>query len=167
MRRDRWRPHRFGSDDRPDTSDGADPPRESASTDPGPDTLLETGEAVERACSTIIELLPPKQRAVLFLCEVLCCSSAEAAQLLDTTVAAVNSARQRARATLHGPRPASTLEQRSYPRMRARERSLLACYVGALRRHDVAAVIALAKADAAQVMTGSRRAAAPIPLRAW
>ncbi len=50
-----------------------------ASADPGPDALLETGEAVEGACRTIIELLPPKQRAVLILCEVLRCSSGEAA----------------------------------------------------------------------------------------
>ena len=166
MRRDRTRPLRFDSDNRPDTSDGVDPPREPASTDPGPDALLETCEAVERACRTIIELLPPKQRAVLILCEVLRCSSAEAAQLLGTTVAAVNSARQRARATLHGPRPASALGQRPDPRLRATERALLERYVDALRRHDVAYVIALATTDAAQVATGARPAAAPVPLRA-
>ena len=81
----------------PDASDVGDQPREPASTDPGPDALLETGEAVEEACRTMIELLPPRQRAVLILCEVLRCSSGEAAQQLGTTVAAVNSARQRAR----------------------------------------------------------------------
>ena len=122
--------------------------REPASTDPGPDALLETGEAVESACRTIIELLPPKQRAVLILCEVLRCSSGEAAQLLGTTVGAVNSARQRARATLHGARPAA-VEQRPDARLRATERALLERYVDALRRHDVTAVIALATADAA------------------
>ncbi|MBV9922308.1 MAG: sigma-70 family RNA polymerase sigma factor [Pseudonocardia sp.] len=93
VRRDRGRPDRLD----PDTSDELGP-REPASTDPGPDALLETGEAVERACRTIIELLPSKQRAVLVLCDVLRCSSDEAARLLGTTVAAVNSARQRARA---------------------------------------------------------------------
>ena len=73
-----------------------------ASTDPGPDVLLEARESVERACRTVIELLPPRQRAVLILCDVLRCSSGETAQLLDMTVAAVNSARQRARVTLDG-----------------------------------------------------------------
>ena len=68
---------------------------------------------------------------------------------MGTTVAAVNSARQRARAALHGARPAAA---RSAP-LRATERALLDCYVGALRRHDVAAVIALATADAAQAAT--------------
>jgi len=129
---------------RPDAAEGADDP---ASVDPGPDALLETGEAVETACRTIIALLPPKQRAVLILCDVLRCSSGEAAELLGTTVAAVNSARQRARAALHGPRPTSDA------RLRATERALLDCYVCALRRHDVAAVIALATADAAQAAT--------------
>ncbi len=167
MRRDRARPLRPGPTNWPDTSDAADPPHEPASTDPGPDALLETGEAIERACRTIIELLPPRQRAVLILCDVLRCSSGEAAQLLGTTIAGVNSARQRARVALHGRRPASALEQRPDPRLRATERALLECYVGALRRHDIAAVIALAKADAAQVAAGGKPAAAPIPLRAW
>ena len=92
MRRDRWRARRPVPANRPDVSDGADRQPEPASADPGPDALLETGEAVEGACRTIIELLPPKQRAVLVLCEVLRCSSGEAAQLLGTTVGAVNSA---------------------------------------------------------------------------
>ena len=132
MGRDRRRPLGL------DTVEG-----EPASPDPGPDALLETSEAVERACATMIELLPPKQRAVLVLCDVLRCSAGEAAQLLGATVAAVNSARQRARATLHVPRPAST--QRP---LGATERALLERYVDALHRHDVAAVIAIARADA-------------------
>jgi RNA polymerase sigma-70 factor, ECF subfamily len=138
MRRERWQP---------DAADGTDDP---VSVDPGPDALLETGEAVETACRTIIALLPPKQRAVLVLCDVLRCSSGEAAQLLGTSVAAVNSARQRARTALHGARPDPDA------RLRASERALLECYVYALRRHDVATVIALATADAAQV--------APLPM---
>jgi RNA polymerase sigma-70 factor, ECF subfamily len=103
---------------------------------------------VEAACRTVIELLPPKQRAVLILCDVLRCSSGEAAQLLGTTVAGVNSARQRARAAVQGSRA----PQRA-SRLRATEEVLLECYVGALRRHDVAAVIALATADAARTIS--------------
>ena len=166
MRRDRSLPLWLGAAKGPQPLDGADLPPEPASTEPGPDAVLETGEAVERACHTIIRLLPPRQRAVLILCEVLRCSSSEAALLLGTTIAAVNSARQRARAALHGPRPASTLEQQPDRRLRASERALLECYVGALRRHDVAAVIALARTDAAPVANAGTRAAAPIPLTA-
>ena len=116
--------------------------RERASTDPGPDALLVAGEEIETACRAIIEVLPPKQRAVLFLCEVLCCSSAEAADLLGTTVTGVNSARQRARATLRGARPTS--------RLRATEWALLEGYVDALRRHDVDAIITLARTNGAR-----------------
>ena len=140
MHRDRRQPLRLD----PDPSDGGDPPREPASTDPGPYALLEMGEAVERAFCTIFELLPPKQRAVLVLCEVLCCSSGEAAQLLGTTVAAVNSARQRARAALQGSRPAPEQD----PALDPADQALLAGYVSALRGHDVATVVTLARTDA-------------------
>lgn len=126
---------------RPVPSDDAEEP---VSPDPGPEVLLETGEAVEQACGTIVALLPPRQRAVLILCEVLRCSSGETARLLGTSVAGVNSARQRARATLHG----AALAERPRPRLRATERVLLERYATALRTHDVPVVIALAKADA-------------------
>ena len=125
---------------RPRTVELAD--AEAASSEPGPDALLEAAEAIEEACRTIIALLPPKQRAVLLLCEVLRCSSGEAAQVLGTTVAAVNSARQRARATLESTRPTS-LE------LRETDRILLERYADALRRHDVAAVTTLARTEAA------------------
>ena len=130
-------------DHRVHTFDLADPPREPASADPGPDALMETGEAIEGACRTIIELLPPKQRAVLILCDVLRCSSIEAARLLGTTVVAVNSARQRARATLESARRVAPGS-----RLGSTEQALLERYVDALRRHDVAAVVAIARADA-------------------
>ena len=128
---------------------GADRP-EPVSAEPGPDALLETGEAVETACRTIIELLPPKQRAVLILCEVLRCSVGRGGQLLGTTVArgeqraAAGPGHPARRATGFGARPDSR---------RPTERALLERYVCALRRHDVAAVIALATADAAQAAT--------------
>ena len=159
MRRDRWRARRPLAATRPDASDGADRQPEPTSTDPGPDALLETGEAVEGACRTIIELLPPKQRAVLFLCEVLRCSSGEAAQLLGTTVGAVNSARQRARATLHDARPVSAVTRRPHARLGPTERALLERYVAALRRHDVTAVVVLAQADAAAQPVGLQKSA--------
>jgi RNA polymerase sigma-70 factor (ECF subfamily) len=125
-----------------------DPSHEPVSTDPGPDVLLETRDAIENGCRTVIELLPPKQRAVLILCEVLRLSSDEAARLLGTTVAAVNSARQRARATLHDAQPVATLDRRP-AQLRATEQALLERYVDAIRRQDVAAVMEVARADAA------------------
>jgi RNA polymerase sigma-70 factor (ECF subfamily) len=144
MRHDHRRPGR------PGTSADEDPTREPASSDPGPDALLETGEAIGSACRRLIDLLPPRQRAVLILCEVLRCSSGEAAHLLGTTVAAVNSARQRARAALNEARPPSAREPRPAAGLDATDRALLDRYVDALRRHDVAAVMTLAVADAGQ-----------------
>jgi RNA polymerase sigma-70 factor (ECF subfamily) len=124
------------------------PPGATASTEPGPDVLLEAGETLEHAFRTAIELLPPRQRAVLLLCEVLRCPAAETAGLLGTTVAAVNSALQRARTTLGGEQPERTGVGLPARRPRASERELLDRSVDAVRRHDVAALVALARADA-------------------
>jgi hypothetical protein len=66
-------------------------------------------------------------------------------------VVAVNSARQRARAALLDARPATVPGPRPDAQLGATERALLDRYVGALRRHDVAAVMALATADGARV----------------
>ncbi len=149
MRRDRRRARRPVPADRPDVSDGADRQPEPASTDPGPDALLETGEAVEGACRTIIELLPPKQRAVLVLCEVLRCSSGEAC-----TAVGHDRGRGEQRAAAgpgHPARRATGLGGGAAARRPARpDRTGAArALVAALRRHDVTAVVALTPADAA------------------
>jgi RNA polymerase sigma-70 factor (ECF subfamily) len=86
--------------------------------------------------------LPPRQRSVLLLCEVLRWRAAEVAELLDTSVASVNSALQRARATLselhgHDPRPAGS------PTLDDDQRTLLHRYTEAFERYDVTALIAL------------------------
>jgi RNA polymerase sigma-70 factor (ECF subfamily) len=111
----------------------------------GPDARYEMREAVELAFVAAIQLLPPRQRAVLLLRDVLGSSAAEAAQVLDMSTASINSALQRARATL-GARAGS-------PRLRApdgddAQRALLDRYVETWEAADLDGLIALLKADA-------------------
>jgi RNA polymerase sigma-70 factor, ECF subfamily len=107
-------------------------------------------EAVERetirlAFVAALQHLPPRQRAVLILCEVLRWQAAEVAELLETSVASVNSALQRARATL---------EQSELPATTPAEvdADLLARYVTAFEAYDMEALTALIKEDAIQSM---------------
>jgi RNA polymerase sigma-70 factor (ECF subfamily) len=117
--------------------------------DPGPDVVAEARETLRLAFVRVIELLPPRQRAALVLCEVLRCPAAEAAVLLGTTLAAVNSALQRARATLGADEPASSTAGATARAPRPTDRALVDGYVDAVLRSDVAAVVALTRADAA------------------
>ena len=90
--------------------------------EPGPEARYETREAVQLAFVAAIQLLPPRQRAALLLCDVLGWSALETAQLLGGSTASINSALQRARATLGERYPEGRPLQRGRPN---REESLL------------------------------------------
>jgi RNA polymerase sigma-70 factor, ECF subfamily len=130
------------------------PPADLPWLQPYPDALLEEvvgRETIELAFIAAIQHLPPRQRAVLILRDVLGWSANEAAELLEVTAASVNSALQRARATLRErlgertewARPAMPAEE---------ERELLRRYVEAHERADADALAALVREDARLTM---------------
>jgi RNA polymerase sigma-70 factor (ECF subfamily) len=102
-------------------------------------------DTVRLAFVAALQHLPARQRAVLLLREVLCWSAAEVAELLDTTVASVNSALQRARATLAAQDVTS--DTAAQPLGDA-ERALLARYVTAFERYDIDGLVSLLHEDA-------------------
>jgi len=106
-------------------------------------------ETIRLAFVAALQYLPPRQRAVLILCEVIGWKAAEVAELLDTSVASVNSALQRARATLEVKGP-SRLEAAG--RLDEPGRELLARYVTAFERYDMEALTSLIHEDATQSM---------------
>lgn len=122
--------------------------------EPAPDALvLPDGDPAERAMLrqsvrlafvAALQHLPPKQRAALLLTEVLGWSAAEVAETLETTVAAVNSALQRARATL-ATRELGELPPVPLP---GEQSALLERYVEAFERYDVDALAAMLRDDA-------------------
>jgi RNA polymerase sigma-70 factor, ECF subfamily len=119
---------------------------------PYPDRLLEDvvlRETVELAFITAIQLLPPKQRAVLILRDVLGWSAKEAAEALDDSVAAVNSALQRARGGLESAR-------RHSPAPGERERVLVQRFMAAWDAVDVDGLVALLTEDALMTMPPER-----------
>jgi RNA polymerase sigma-70 factor, ECF subfamily len=105
-------------------------------------------ETIRLAFVAALQHLPPKQRAVLILCEVLRWKAAEVAELLDTSVASVNSALQRARATLE----ASNISAETTPSVDEVDADMLARYVQAFERYDMDALVALIHEDATQSM---------------
>src|SRR4051812_38059833 len=106
-------------------------------------------ETLRLAFVAALQHLPPRQRAVLILREVLRWRAAEGAELLETSVASVNSALQRARATLEtaGPTQADAPAE-----LDEADRELLARYVAAFEAYDIDALTALIQEDATQSM---------------
>jgi RNA polymerase sigma-70 factor (ECF subfamily) len=113
-----------------------------------PAELAEARETIRLAFVAALQHLPPRQRAVLILREVLRWSAAEVAELLDTTVVSVNSALQRARATL----AATDLDADTPVEVDADHEDLLARYVEAFERYDVESLVALLQEDATFTM---------------
>lgn len=110
---------------------------------PGPEARYESREAISLAFVTAVQLLPPNQRAVLLLRDVLGYRAGEAAELLGLTEAAVNSALARARVTIDAKavaRPAQAGD--------AAERALTDRFVQAFTDQDVDALVALMTSDA-------------------
>ena len=106
-------------------------------------------ETLRLAFVAALQHLPPRQRAVLILFEVLGWKATEVAELLDTSVASVNSALQRARATLEAKGP--TIAEPAGP-LEGPDKELLARYVEAFERYDMEALTSLIHEDATQSM---------------
>jgi len=109
----------------------------------GPDARYEARETVALAFITAVQHLPPRQRAVLLLRDVLGFRSAEVADMLDTSQVSVNSALQRARGVMNGLSPDAAPLPRS-----AVERDLAERFAAAYTSDDVAGVVALLTDDA-------------------
>ncbi len=124
----------------------------AAPRDSEPDTVVLTRETIEIAFLTVIQLFPPQQRAVLILRDVLGWSANETAELLDLSVAAANSALQRARATLRTKLPSRRPEWPAGADASAAERELLRRYVDACEKADVGAFESLLREDAVSRM---------------
>jgi RNA polymerase sigma-70 factor, ECF subfamily len=114
-----------------------------------PAELAEERETLRLAFVAALQHLPPRQRAALILCEVLRWKASEAAELLDTSVASINSALQRARATLEAAGARAT---DAIPAMYAEQRELLSRYVEAFEAYDIDLLTAVIREDAIQSM---------------
>jgi RNA polymerase sigma-70 factor (ECF subfamily) len=116
-----------------------------------PATVVTTRESLRLALIAALQLLPPRQRAVLILREVLSFRAAEVATMLGTTVPAVKSLLQRARATLDSGAGHTTYLEPTDPRAQ----ELLAQYIAGFEHADTAALERALRADAAIELVGT------------
>jgi RNA polymerase sigma-70 factor (ECF subfamily) len=114
---------------------------------PEPGDALVARETIELAFLAAIQHLPPRQRAVLILRDALDWPAEDTAAVLEMSVAAANSALQRARATLQERLPAARLEWATATDAEDAERALLEGYVEAFERHDDRRLVALLRED--------------------
>jgi RNA polymerase sigma-70 factor (ECF subfamily) len=153
----RARPMEMGPSSPPIESHLGPPLSEAAWVTPIPDAsvapessdpaeVVHYRESIRLAFVTALQHLPARQRAALILCEVLRWQAAEVAELLETTVPAVNSALQRARSTLQN------LPMDQSETLDGADTELLALYVDAFERYDIEKLVTLLRDDAVQSM---------------
>ncbi len=133
------------------------PPSDLPWLQPYPDALIDEGaepgdavvarETIELAFLAAIQHLPPRQRAVLILRDALDWPADDTAAVLEMSLAAVNSALQRARVTMKEQLPETRLEWETAADAEDAERSLLESYVEAFERHDDRRLVALLRED--------------------
>ncbi|HEV7202966.1 MAG TPA: RNA polymerase subunit sigma-70 [Jatrophihabitans sp.] len=122
-----------------------------------PDAVVVDRETIELAFLAALQVLPARQRAALIVRDVLGWPAAETAALLGTSVPAANSALQRARSTMQEHLPSRRTDWRA-TEPTAEERALLAAFIDAHQRCDIAAAAALAASDIRVTMP-------PMPMR--
>ncbi len=143
----------------PATTPPGDPLPEAVWVEPMPDADIAPAdgdpahravfaETIRLAFIAALQALPPRQRAVLILREVLCWQASEVAELLDTSVASVNSALQRARATLGASNLTDVDRPVDLTDLDDGDQALLARYVAAFEAYDIAALVSLLHEDA-------------------
>jgi RNA polymerase sigma-70 factor (ECF subfamily) len=115
---------------------------------PDPADVAVDRDTIRLAFVAALQHLPPRQRAVLILCEVLRWKASEVGELLETSVASVNSALQRARATLESANVTAV----DTAKLDEPDRELLARYVSAFEAYDIEALTSLIAEDATQSM---------------
>jgi RNA polymerase sigma-70 factor (TIGR02960 family) len=125
---------------------------EVADRTPGPEARYETREAVSLAFVTALQLLPPRQRAVQILRDVLGYRAKEVAQILGATEASVTSALKRARATLQLRLPRPDERAQPPPSRSAAERALVERFTRAFESSDLESIVGLLTEDVSFTM---------------
>lgn len=133
-----------------------------------PFELTALRQSIRLAFVAALQHLPPRQRAALLLAEVLGWSAAEIAQCLDSSVAAVNSALQRARATLAGRNVTLAAEPVADDSLSDEQAMLLERYVDAFHRYDIDELVSLLREDATFSMPPyALWLRGPVDVRTW